>query len=76
MLAIMMRYLATGQSYSGLMYGFRVAHNTICGVVKEVCQAIIDEYEDDIQPLPQHSNGKISLTNSLQDGTFIMYWGL
>ena len=52
MLAITMRYLATGQSYRSLMYGFRVAHNTICGVVKEVCQAILDEYEDDILSAP------------------------
>jgi hypothetical protein len=33
MLAITMRHLATGDSYHNLMYGFRVAHNTISKVV-------------------------------------------
>ncbi len=36
-LAITLRFLATGDSYHYLMYGFWVAHNTISCIVCEVC---------------------------------------
>ena len=39
-LAITLRYLATGDSYKSLAYGFWVAPNTIVSIVPEVCQAI------------------------------------
>ena len=45
-LAIALRYLATGDSYKSLAYGFRVALNTIVSVVPEVCQAIYDHYHE------------------------------
>ena len=35
--AITLRYLATGNSYKTLIYGFRVAFNTISLFVPEVC---------------------------------------
>lgn len=43
-LAITLRYLAIGDSYMSLAYGFRVAPNTIVDIVPEVCQAIYDHY--------------------------------
>ena len=45
-LAITLRYLATGDSYKSLAYGFRVAPNTIVSIVPEVCQAIYDHYHE------------------------------
>lgn len=39
-LAITIRYLATGDSYRSLMFLFRVAHNTISGIVSITCKAI------------------------------------
>lgn len=39
-LAITLRYLASGDSYRSLMLLFRVAHNTISGIVKTTCKAI------------------------------------
>ena len=45
-LAITVGYLATGDSYKSLAYGFRVAPNTIVSVVLEVCQAIYDYYHE------------------------------
>lgn len=45
-LAITLRYLATGDSYKSLSYGFRVAHNTVAIVVREVCQAIYDHFHE------------------------------
>ncbi|MCM8858028.1 MAG: transposase family protein [Candidatus Thiodiazotropha sp.] len=47
-LAITLRYLASGDSYRSLMYGFRVADNTISMIVRDVCQAIIDEYAEEV----------------------------
>ncbi len=43
-LAITMRFLATGDSYHSLIYGFRLAHNIISCIVREVCAAINQEY--------------------------------
>ena len=43
-LAITLRYLATGDSYKSLEYGFRVANNSISRLVPETCNAIIEEY--------------------------------
>ncbi len=52
MVAITLRYLATGDSYHSLIYNFRVAHNTISSIVKDVCQAIIDEYAREVIAAP------------------------
>jgi acyl-CoA thioesterase FadM len=46
MLAITMRHLATGDSYHSLMYGFRVAHNTISKVVRQVCTNLTSYHLD------------------------------
>lgn len=51
-LAITLRHLATGDSYHSLMYSFRVAHNTISLIVREVCQAIEAEYAQEVIPCP------------------------
>lgn len=51
-LAITIRYIVTGNSYKSLQYSFRVAHNTISMFIPEVCQAIIDEYEDEVFAFP------------------------
>ena len=41
-LAITLRYLATGDSYMTQMFGFRVADNTISGIVPDTCEALYD----------------------------------
>ena len=40
--------MASGDSYKSLMYGFRVPHNTISLLIPEVCEAIIQEYSDEV----------------------------
>ena len=52
-LALTLRFLATGDSYKSLSYGFRVAPNTICSVVAETCEAIIAEYMDEVIVFPE-----------------------
>ena len=51
-LAITLRFLATGNSYRTLQYGFRVASNTISCFVPEVCEAIIQAYSDEMLSCP------------------------
>ena len=51
-LAITLRHLATWGSYKSLMYGFRVAHNTISLLVRDVCEAIITEYANEVISCP------------------------
>ncbi len=50
--AITLWYLATDDSYHILMNNFRVAHNTISSIVRDVCQAIIDEYAREVIAAP------------------------
>lgn len=47
-LAITLRHLATGDNYHSIMYKFRVAHTTISGIVRSVCEAIIEEYAHEV----------------------------
>ena len=51
-LAITLRYLATGDSYKSLAYGFRVAPNTIVTVVADVCQGIYNYYHEAVFKCP------------------------
>ena len=51
-LAITLRHLACGESYNSMRYSWRVAHNTISLIVREVCQAIFDEYGADVMSVP------------------------
>jgi len=47
-LAVTLRHLASGTMYRSMSYGWRVPHNTIALFIPEVCQAIIDEYKDEV----------------------------
>jgi len=51
-LALTIRYLASGDSYRSLAYSFRVPHNTISKVVREVCASIVDEYDPEVFSTP------------------------
>ena len=51
-LAITLRHLATGNSYKSLQYSFRVAHNTTSLFIPKVCQALINEYQDEVFTFP------------------------
>lgn len=48
-LAITLRYLATGDSYSSLMYTFKVSKQLISEIVPEVCQHLNDALSDYIK---------------------------
>ena len=47
-----LRLLATGNSYRSLAFSFRVANCTISLFVGEVCDAIIEEFGDEVVKTP------------------------
>ena len=51
-LALTLRHLATGTKYHSMTYGWRVPHNAISLLIPKVCQAIIDEYKDEVMKCP------------------------
>lgn len=51
--AITLRFLATGQNLKQIGWHFRVPHNTISGIIKETCAAIIYEYANEVVKMPQ-----------------------
>ena len=51
-IAITLRFLATGNSYRSLAFSFRVANCTISIFVREVCDAIIEEFGDEVVKTP------------------------
>ena len=51
-LAYTLNHLAQGQQYSGMVAPWTVPHNTGSIIVREVCQAICDEYLDDVIKTP------------------------
>ena len=52
-IAITLRYLASGNTYKSLSYGFRVAHNTISLFIPQTCEAIIQEYSEGHMKCPK-----------------------
>ncbi len=44
--------MATGETYHSLRFAFRVPHNTISLLVKEVTEAIVAEYGDEVVSFP------------------------
>ncbi len=66
-LAITLRHLAAGDSYRSLMYGFRVAHNSIVPIVPQVCEAIVAEFGPELLSCPQTEEGWLSVAKDFSD---------
>lgn len=56
-LAIALRYFATGDSFMSLEYSWLVAHNTISKIVREVAEAVAEEYSEELLCPPKTSEG-------------------
>ena len=51
-LALTLRHITSETKYHSTSYGWRVRHNTISLFIPKVCQAIIDEYKDEVMKCP------------------------
>ena len=51
-IAITIRHLASGDNYSSMKFNFRVPQNTISLIVREVCEAIVEEFKDEVLSCP------------------------
>ena len=47
-----LRHLATGHSYSSMKFNFRVPHNTMSLIIREVCTAIVAELKEEVISCP------------------------
>ncbi|GFT44052.1 DDE Tnp4 domain-containing protein [Trichonephila clavipes] len=54
-IALTLRYLATGETQSSLSYQFRIAQNTISGIIPAVCAAIYHHLGSEIR-VPESGN--------------------
>ena len=51
-LAVTLRHLSTGESYTSLQYHWRVGRSTICKFVPQVCKAILKEFQQEYLVCP------------------------
>ena len=65
-LALTIRHLASGDKYPTLQYDFRVARNTICTVIPEVCRAIVAEFKEELIPCPTNSDEWAPIADEFQ----------
>ena len=68
-LALTLRHLASGSKYSTMKYGWMVPQNTQSFAVREVCQAIIDEYMPEVMTCPTTPEGWRAIS-----GKFLQRW--
>lgn len=51
-LAVTLRYLATGETFRSLAFGYRVSHSSIVQFVPLVCRALIEEFQPEVMKIP------------------------
>ena len=51
-LAVTLRHLPSGDLYASMKFDYRLPDNTISVIVKAVCQAIVDVFNDEIMKCP------------------------
>ncbi|XP_072171959.1 uncharacterized protein [Diadema setosum] len=65
-----LRHLVSGTKYSDMQYGWRVPENALSVVAREACQAICDEYADEVMTAPSTPDG----WKQLAGGGFYKRW--
>ena len=65
-LAMTLRHLATGDRYHTLQYDFRCGYSTVVMTVQEVCQTTIQEFKDEVMPLPRTPEDWMAISQQFQ----------
>ena len=65
-LALTLRHLASGSKYTTMQYGWRVPHNTMSVVVREVCQALVDVYLPEVMTCPTTPDDWLQISNKFR----------
>ena len=66
-IAITLRFLATGNLFQSMEFGWRSAHNTIGKFVPEVCDAIVEEYAAEVFHTPTTTDGWLEIAKGFQE---------
>ena len=64
-LDLTLRHLASGYKYASMKFSWRVPQNTISLVVREVSNAVIDEYKDEVLAFPNTPEGWRPISDKL-----------
>lgn len=65
-LAVTFRYMATGETYESLQFGFLIAANTISKIIPEVCDAIINVLGPVYMSTPTTANEWINIAEGFE----------
>ncbi|XP_071487463.1 putative nuclease HARBI1 [Diadema antillarum] len=66
--ALTLRHLASGTTYRNMQYAWRVPHNSISKIVREVVEAIVEECVDELLRQRFASDAQIYNASDLKDG--------
>ena len=65
-LCVALRFLASGQSYTQLRYGFRISTSAISEFVPKVCKALYNVLQEDYMSLPTSQAQWLQMANEFE----------
>ena len=65
-LAVTIRHLAAGDSYPTLAFDYRISRHTIVAFIRDVCQAIFDNYVDEVLECPTDAGDWLEISQQFE----------